>query len=453
MTQLKTLASSIAFLVFAGLTLSGCWLPLAAPTPPGAEAGSVHLNDLACPSATVCVAVASYDFPPPNNTSGQAYVETLSQGTWSASVPSLPTDADGMMGTLFGVSCISVGSCVAVGTYEESPGVHEPLVETLSDGTWTPLQAPLPSDAAIAPQYATLGPISCASDGTCVATGSYYLTGQHTPIGLVETLTGGSWTAMVTPLPPGATGTPPTGQPSCSSVSTCFIVSGQYYDVLSGSQWLPGTFPVPAGEQVAYMDNVSCVLAGTCVAIGSYGGVGSAGPLFETYADSGWTPTLAPMPNSASADDLLRLSNIDCITTASCVVIGTYQTGPGADALFSETLTANTWTTSSIPLPPLATAGSFGALSCDSGPTCSAVGSYGNGQLSFGFTTTLSDGVWKSADAVVPIYTLGLQGSSFSAVACPTSARCYAIGGYGAEISPVANADPMIETELLPNLP
>jgi hypothetical protein len=37
-------------------------------------------------------------------------------------------------------------ACAAVGYYDDTSGIYQGLIETLSGGTWTPTDAPLPAN-------------------------------------------------------------------------------------------------------------------------------------------------------------------------------------------------------------------------------------------------------------------------------------------------------------------
>ena len=98
---------------------------------------------------------------------------------WSAARAPLPADANrvsGQYASLDDVTCAAVGNCVAVG-FDKAKGptgdVTQGLVETLSGGKWTASPAPLPADAATTGQVAGLWAVSCAASGTCVAAGHY----------------------------------------------------------------------------------------------------------------------------------------------------------------------------------------------------------------------------------------------------------------------------------------
>ena len=67
---------------------------------------------------------------------------------------------------------MSVGNCTAVGGYTDSSGHQQGLLLSESSGSWAGAEAPLPANAA-ATLAAGLASVSCASAGNCTAVGSY----------------------------------------------------------------------------------------------------------------------------------------------------------------------------------------------------------------------------------------------------------------------------------------
>jgi hypothetical protein len=102
-------------------------------------------------------------------------IETLSGGTWTMASVALPGDADqGKSAYVNDVACPASGTCVATGRYTDSSGVSQGLLETLSGGTWTAVKAPLPGGAAQGTKqigYLTL--VACPASGSCLTVGSY----------------------------------------------------------------------------------------------------------------------------------------------------------------------------------------------------------------------------------------------------------------------------------------
>ena len=138
------------------------------PLPPNAGAnGYASLESVTCPSATSCVAVGSYM---DSSGSWQGLIETMSGSSWQATEVTLPGNADGDPNAyLVSVACPSATSCVAVGYYNDSTS---PLLATGSGTNWTATEAPLPANAQTG-QYAYLESVACPSATSCVAVGGY----------------------------------------------------------------------------------------------------------------------------------------------------------------------------------------------------------------------------------------------------------------------------------------
>jgi hypothetical protein len=135
----------------------------------------------------------------------QILIETYSSGAWSAGEGALPANANLIpQANLDAVSCPASGSCVAAGSFVDADGNRQALVDTLVDGSWIPGEPPLPPMAAADPD-AQLNAISCPTTTSCVAVGSYEsssTTVEQPP--LIETLAGSTWTPLAAPIPSNA---------------------------------------------------------------------------------------------------------------------------------------------------------------------------------------------------------------------------------------------------------
>jgi hypothetical protein len=76
-------------------------------------------------------------------------------------------------GSLFGVSCPKVNSCVAVGS-----GGGLPLIENLADGNWNEVPLSIP----VGDSQVDLQSLSCQTTGSCVAVGEEANAGGYKPI-------------------------------------------------------------------------------------------------------------------------------------------------------------------------------------------------------------------------------------------------------------------------------
>jgi hypothetical protein len=360
-----------------GPPASTTWTVAQPPLPADADNTSYSaLNDVSCPSATSCLVSGYY-----TDTSGaeQGALLTWSDGTWTATqapyiysmscpTPSFCVSVDGNTvetwsggtwtltrvpnpaddGTypvgLESVWCVSASSCVADGNYTDTSGNTKGVLETLSDGTWTVEQAPLPSDAAANPNvYFTSGPgtnlMSCVSASFCVAAGSYTDASGGVE-GLLETWSNGTWTATQAPLPADAAANPEAGLLglSCPAASRCLATgiyneaSGESENLLetwSGSSWSATTL------QMQNTDNpgaVACVSASSCVIAGFQGS--------EVLTSSGGSWTITPLPSPPNGMEWRNIENLSCASASDCFGVGTAQnasnpfqavmaTGPG----------------------------------------------------------------------------------------------------------------------------
>jgi hypothetical protein len=316
-----------------GLWLTGSrsnWAAAEAPLPANANAGSSYneLYGVACPSTTECIAVGRYL---DSSRAVQGLIETLTGGSWQASEAPLPPTAGSMPGAeLFGISCTSTSDCVAVGDVSWVDGccnsAETGLVLTLSGGTWTAAEAPLPSDAVTTPDpTAQLRAVACPSATACTAVGLYFATSGEQ--GLILTDSAGTWTASEAPLPANADALPSTALfgVACRSATPCVAV-GQYIDSSqndqgllltgSGSTWSPTEAPVPAGATSGDLSAVTC-LPKTCVAVGADDTSG----LVVTRAGKSWIA--APAPTGI-------LNGVACPATSSCTAVG-YGTDANGD--------------------------------------------------------------------------------------------------------------------------
>jgi hypothetical protein len=324
----------------------GTWNATELPLPDNAAANQDlvggPVGPLACPSAGFCVAVGQY-VDTNGNTDG--LLETLSNGTWSSSEAQLPRNAatSGVLGLLGDVTCADKGSCVAAGGYlgTEWSGDYQGLLETLSGGVWRAAEAPAPANADATQPSASLGRLTCTSDSSCIATGTYGLKGG-TEAGSILTLSQGKWEAIEAPAP---------GQDvSCWAPGSCLTLGGPTVesctndmvhlpavDVLAGGTWTvdeglalpanayPGCDTTTEGV-VAIMADLDCLAVGSCLTVGAYeDGNGYTQGLIDAPPNGFGTATEAPLPANAATNPGADLESISCPPSGSCVAIGYYS--------------------------------------------------------------------------------------------------------------------------------
>ena len=100
---------------------------------------------VSCPADGACVAVGSVNVYPRSG-----FIATLAPGTWS--VVAAPSPSGSLQEDLDTVDCADIGDCVAGGAYDPAPtGNATQLLLELSQGTWTATVPPVPADAQPSP--------------------------------------------------------------------------------------------------------------------------------------------------------------------------------------------------------------------------------------------------------------------------------------------------------------
>jgi ASPM-SPD-2-Hydin domain-containing protein len=329
----------------------------------------------------------------------------------------------GQNAILSSVSCPASGICVAVGSYHDSStGVSYGLIESLSGGTWTASAPPL---SGLNP-FATTNPgnnglvseldlVSCPASDWCVATGEYQDSSGNLQ-GMVETFSNGAWTATTAPS--------------------------------------SGLSPAPSVPGIDFGGGgLSCPASGSCVAVAQYNTSGGTRPVIETLATGTWTSQTAPFSNLSPVAGAgpMHLVDVSCPVTGNCVAVGDYVDSSGFTHGLIETLNG-TWTDSTAPtadLSPLPfhgidnTGTDFGILglshvSCSSSGDCIILGTYfaqlNSDQQALLEAGNIATNIWSdstlSLAGLNPAPTTSNASLSFTGVSCVSSSSFCALGSY-----------------------
>jgi hypothetical protein len=243
---------------------------------------------------------------------------------------------------LHAVSCPKVGWCEAVGYYQDSAHALHADAVTLTSGSSSTVEVAPPADAA-ANAGLVFNRISCPGTDFCGASGTYTNT-SGTTTGFLATVTMGAWSTVPAPVPANAWQTPAPSihDLSCPAIGSCFAV-GTYenshdagtalLDSLSGGSWSAVQIPLPpVGTYPVQLDGISCSSTTACTAVGFYAtpepgtGLGLGHPLAETLEGTTWTYTTPPLPSGVttrSAD----LAAVSCPADKRCAAVGSYGDG------------------------------------------------------------------------------------------------------------------------------
>jgi hypothetical protein len=109
------------------------WSVLAVPSPAGAS--NAVLANVACTSASSCIAVGVAD--------SAALMESWNGTTWT--IVSLPMPGGATTSRLGGVACSGASDCTAVGSYGTGVNFPSTLVEHWNGSSWQVVASPSPS--------------------------------------------------------------------------------------------------------------------------------------------------------------------------------------------------------------------------------------------------------------------------------------------------------------------
>ena len=440
---------------------TGAQTPLpSGPNAPASPNPTSEWGSVSCVSAVFCAAAGAYE---DSAHVDQGLLGVKSAGTWSVVAAPLPSDAGASRASsIDSVSCSSQGTCVAVGTYKDSADRDHAVIETLAGGTWSDVEAPLPADAATGSSFGSyLKSIDCQTAQSCIAVGDYESvngTGDHT-YGLIDTYSGGTWSAQAAPQPADAG----TNQGvylkdvSCPSTGSC-TAAGFYFNgddeeqalVFQpvGSTWTVNAPALPPGSdtgtsEYSELTSISCSGA-NCEAAGQVAdSSGNDHGLLARDAGGTWSTTMAPEPanGGTGANQEAGLNDVSCTFDGICNAVGYYydQANDVSRALV-DTVNGAAITAAEGPQPADAATGAnveaeLDSVSCVSGTQCAAVGFYRNNSDS-GHDVALLDsssgGTWSNVVAPLPANAgSGASAQSFlDQVDCSARSSCEAVGDF-----------------------
>jgi hypothetical protein len=211
-------------------------------------------GSISCSSASAC-------------TAGGAGIERWNGTKWSVQSNPMTSNGD----SVEAVSCPNDTSCTAIG------GPNGLNAEQWNGTTWSLLP-----DAPPAGDDSFLLGLSCISAGTCTAVGENFPSGTNGSTAVAERLNGSNWTIQQTAALPGANNAE-LDSVSCTATHACVAVG--YNDIgkptaamaeeWDGTSWtVDNPIPGPATETSSQLFGVSCLggIGGACTAVGSYGG-------------------------------------------------------------------------------------------------------------------------------------------------------------------------------------
>ena len=319
-----------------------------------------------------------------------------SGGTWgnAEEVPGSAQLNQGGFANITSLSCGSAGNCSAGGLFK---GAHrqQALVVNEVNGTWRTAKE-VPGTGTLNHGLAQLNAVSCASAGNCSA-GGQYVDSSHHGQAFVVNETNGTWHT---------------------------------------AKEVPGTAALNQGGG-AYIESVSCAVAGNCSATGDYTDSSGNVQVFVVNETNGTWGTAEEAPGTAALNQgrLADLFSVSCGSAGNCSAGGDYTDASGNLQAWVVNETSGTWgTAEEAPGTAALNQGGFAetqSVSCASAGNCSAVGNYADaGNNSQAFVVNETNGTWGTAEEVPGSAALNSAGD-LDTVSCASAGNCSAGGTLG----------------------
>lgn len=392
---------------------------------------------------------------------------SASASVWS--MRSVPLPQGVKTGELDGVSCPSPSFCIGVGLVNNVPGGNDelirPLAERWNGAKWSIMGTPELSGASRSGRLCTaqtpcafeqLASVSCTSRMFCMAVGWFAGPApNYDSFALAERWNGATWS--IAPVPRSLSGQ--LVSVSCTSRTFCIAAGGISPD--DWSRWNGSTWAAPRKRSLGALltadpTRVSCASSRSCAAIStasyasdSYGTYGSAAQAVN-WNGVRWTDAGSPQPGVADT----QLNDVSCRSGTTCMAVGTYDRGaacgfadsPGPCIAFPllERRMGATWRL--LPIPRGSPDRALDAVSCASATACTAVGD-GHFCDQKGCAEYYSGFAMQLTGARWSIQRLPrLDSGALKSDSC-TSTSCTAVGSF---IASNGQTIPLVETTALP---
>jgi CHAP domain len=156
-----------------------------------------------------------------------------------------------------------------------------------------------------------------------------------------------------------------------------------------------------------------------------------------------WNATNAPLPSNAGANSYALLDSVACPSAASCVAVGNYMDSSGSWQGLIEAESGTSWIPTEVTLPGNADGDPNAYLvsvACPSAAKCVAVGYYNDGTAAL--LVRGSGSKWTATEAPLPANAQSGSYAYLTSVACPSTTSCVAVGGYNGILA----SDELIDT-------
>lgn len=430
----------------AWLHVAGTEIVFSRPSVPG---GGVHdelasIEAVTCPTPSECYAVGSAVNSSDGFDDGSLLEEMAGSRLAHLTSRLLPLPSGALVHqseNLSDIACVSAGSCIASGDYEDAYGDEQGLLAVEHDGRWTVQEAPLPPGTA-SDASPTLNAVGCSPRGGCLVVGEDGPNQDYGGgVGLLWTDWNGHIEVHTSPLPPRSS-TPELEilwTVSCPGKDDC-LAGGSYHNTnfsdlplivrARASSTMSIAVALPRGlarddEPVTFL---SCGAGLACrAALWNEAPTGSMGGSFARAASGAWPSVVATLPLYGVSGDTV-IDDLSCARL--CVAVGSVPRRSLRSMATVWTAEGDsTWSALAAPVPaslrrqPVSS--ELSSVSCLDVIGCIAVGEAGGAPM----VDTLAGGSWQAAVLPKPS---GFSDVRLNELSCATAVgaafSCVAVG-------------------------
>jgi hypothetical protein len=272
--------------------------------------------------------------------------------------------------------------------------------------------------------------VSCPSASFCMAVGYEAGTGPGTTDPIAETFTGHTWHRLH-PINR-ANQDVELLAVSCATATSCTAIGDTVttrQEAVVAERWNGRTWRLePFSHPTRIVLNaVACPTPSWCTAVGSeVPGSHRGHDWDETWHAGGTGWQGAPLPETVGIADL---QSVACPTASFCLAAGGQSIGEGVSYVAAR-WNGSSWTR--VGLPSTADGMALSAISCAAAAFCGALGTHGNTEDA----VMLQEGAWT----VHPIPSIGAAIPDMTAISCPVTPYCYAVGHHNVPKSSLPEA-------------
>lgn len=271
-----------------------------------------------------------------------------------------------------------------------------------------------------------LDAVSCPSVSACFAVGNYQKSPSTPDVALTERWTGTKWELQSAPTP--AKTAVILEDVSCVSASDCTAVgwaAGASATVTlaerwNGKHWAIQSTPNPHGAVQSFLYGVSCSAAAACTAVGYHVGASGPLPLAERWNGKQWAIQTMPTPHGAQGT---FTTGVSCPSATACTAVGYYNNSKKLQVTLAERWNGKQWAIQATPNVAGAASSYLYSVSCPTLTACTASDFYFGNSGSFALAEH-----WNGAKWVIQTLAHVAGNTILNGVSCRSATACTAVG-------------------------